>query len=300
MAFGLKCASETYQRVMNEILEPVKNCAKAFIDDVAVHSQSFEEHLMHLKSVFLHIRDSGIKLKISKCKFAQNRVKYLGHIVGGNTHSPDPGKIEAITQLLFPDTKKQMKSFIGLISYYRAYIPNLAETIKSLTDMTKKSHTIKLQPGAEELLAFETSKKQLISYPVLRCPDFTKPFIVESDASNVAIAGCLVQNFEDGLHPIAYTSCKLTPTQRNWSVIEREAFAIIHSLKKFDSFILGRPIYIITDHNPLIFITEVNPDNAKLVRWRLSLARYHVVSITHKKGSENSNVDALSRLFDVH
>jgi hypothetical protein len=218
--------------------------------------------------------------------------------VGGGTHQAHPDKLKAIENLVFPATKRQMKSLLGLISYYRAYIPNLAEITCCLSDMVKKNQPIKLQPTSDALKAFEIVKEKLISAPVLRCPDFRKPFILQTDASNFAIGSCLSQVFEDGEeHPIAFASSKLSKTQIAWSTIEKESYAIVHALKKFDSFIYGREIHIVTDHDPLCYIVQAAPDNAKLTRWKLGIQRYNIVSIKHRKGVDHINCDALSRLF---
>ena len=297
MSFGLSSASETYQKCVNKILEPIQDFAKAFIDDIAVHSDTWRAHLNDLDDALQRISDSGITLKISKCSFAQPRIKYLGHIIGGGTHTPDLEKLRAVADLVFPQTKRQMRSLIGLISYYRMYMPNLSEITKSLTDMIKKGHPTKLCPGEEELAAFEEIKSKLVSPPILRCPDFSLSFTIQADASKTAIASCLTQFFPDGEHPIAFASAKLTQSQIHWATVEKEAFAIIHALKKFDSFIYGREIRIVTDHNPLYYLTEVAPDNPRLTRWRLGLQRYNILSITHRKGIEHINCDALSRLL---
>src|ERR1051325_7218656 len=198
MSFGLMNASCTYQRIMNQILEPDRKYDNSFIDDVAVHSVTWDDHLQHLDSVLQRIGDSGLTLKLSKCKFAQPRIQFLGHVVGGGTHTPDPEKLQAVSKMLFPKTKRQMKSLIGLISYYRLYVPNLADIARCLTDMTKRSHPTVLSPGDEE-------------------------------------------------HPIAYASSKLNGAQLNWSTVEKEGYAIIHALKKFDSFVYGRELHIVTD-----------------------------------------------------
>ena len=297
MSFGLKSASSSYQRTMDEILRDDKDYANAFIDDIAVHSEQWELHLKHIDRVLTKIGESGLKLKISKCKFAQKKVKYLGHIVGGNTHTPDPEKVSAVANLMFPATKRQMKSLMGLISYYRNYIPNLADIAKPLTDMTKRNGPCNLTPGENEMPAFHLLKQKLINAPILRCPDFDKPFIIQADASKYAIGSCLAQEFDGEEHPIAFASAKLTGSQLNWSTVEREGYAIIHALKKFDNYIYGREIKIVTDHNPLTYITDTAPENPKLVRWKLSLQRYNTVSVSHRSGSSNGNCDALSRLL---
>ena len=190
-----------------------------------------------------------------------------------------------------------MKSLVGLISYYISYIDHLADHIKPLTEMIKRNKPVVLHPTETEIEVFEFVKTLLMSAPILRCPDYSQPFIIQADASNIGTGSTLSQMFDGEEHPIAYASCAFTDTQRNWITVERECYAIVHALKKFDSFIYGREIKIVTDHNPLVFITESAPDNPKLVRWKLSLQRYNIVSITHRRGSENGNCDAISRLI---
>ena len=190
-----------------------------------------------------------------------------------------------------------MKSVIGLISYYRSYTDHLADHIKPLTEMIKRNKPVLLNPTDSDLKVFEFVKNLLVTSPILKCPDYTLPFIIQSDASNVGTGSTLSQIFDGEEHPVAYASCAFTDSQRSWSTVERECYAIVHALKKFDSFIYGREVKIVTDHNPLVFITESAPNNPKLARWKLSLQRYNITSITHRRGSENVNCDAISRLI---
>ena len=268
---------------MNQILEPDKKYANAYIDDVSVHSVNWSLHMIHLDCVLQRIKDSGITLKFNKCKFGQTSIKYLGHVIGGGTHQPDPEKLQAISNLIFPKTKKQMKSLLGLINYYRAYVEHLSDHIKPLTEMVKRNKPVMLQPTENDIRIFEFVKGLLVSAPILRCPDFSLPFIIQSDASNIGTGSTLSQMFDNEEHPVAYASCSFTDTQRRWSTVERECYAIVFALKKFDNFIYGREVSIVTDHNPLVFITETVPDNPKLARWKLALQRYNITSIKHRR-----------------
>ena len=297
MSFGLKGASETYQRVMNTILQEDKEYANAFIDDVAVYSGTWEMHLGHVDTVLQRLQDAGITLKLSKCTFARPKVKYLGHIIGSGVHAPDPEKLKAVADLVFPKTKRQMKSLLGLISYYRAYVQNMSDLVGCLTEMTKKDKPNSLNPGIREWEAFESVKQKLMSAPILRCPDYSKQFVIQADASKYAVGSCLVQVFDGEEHPIAYASSKLTGSQLAWSTVEKEAYSIVVALKKFDAYVYGREVVLVTDHNPLCYLTNAAPSNPKLTRWKLGLQRYNIVSIVHRKGAEHVNCDALSRLF---
>lgn len=244
------------------------------------------------------VQEAGITLKLAKCTFAQPKVKYLGHMVGSGTHQPDVAKIEAILNMEFPNSKKKLKSFLGLISYYRSYVRSFANIVKPLTDLTKAKVTERElgNPSADALKAFNVIKQILINPPVLCTPDFCLPFLLQTDASQFGVGCCLSQVQEGGERVVAYASAKLTGSQINWSTIEKEAFAVIFGLKKFDQFIYGREVIIESDHNPLAYLTAAIPHNPKLVRWRLALDRYNITKIQYKKGKLNGNADALSRL----
>ncbi|MEZ4977668.1 MAG: reverse transcriptase family protein, partial [Chitinophagales bacterium] len=296
MPFGLKCAAATYQRTMDSILAGLKFCS-SYQDDTSVASNSWVDHLLHVDTVLGRINDSGLKLKLSKCNFAQEKVKFLGHIIGGGTHTPDMEKLKAITDWEFPKTKKQLRSMLGLISYYRMYVHNFAVVVKPLTDLTRGKELAKLQePTPEALNALDKIKQLLTSPPILATPDFSLPFLLQADASKFGVGCCLSQVFNNQEKPIGYASCKLTDTQIRWSTIEREAYAIIFGLKKFDNIVYGRQIQIMSDHNPLAYLVDVAPENPKLVRWKLALDRYNIVKISFKRGADNGNCDALSRL----
>src|SRR5207245_6676530 len=141
-------------RVMNSILQNDSDYAKAFIDDIAVFSNSWLDHLKHLDKVLTKIQDSGLTLKLAKTKLLSKSLLFLGHRIGGGLHGPDSDKLAAVEKLLFPKTKRQMRSLIGLISFYRKYIPHLSEVTSCLTDMTRKTHPNILKPVPIEMQAF--------------------------------------------------------------------------------------------------------------------------------------------------
>jgi hypothetical protein len=297
MAFGLKGASSTYQRVANKILEPHADYANAYIDDFSIYSLTWEDHLRQLDDVLTSIRKSGLTLKLTKCVFAKPRVKWLGHVIGSGTKEVDPDKINLIRDISPPTTVKELRHFLGLTGYYRDFIPNYSSLALPLTDLTKdryKVHDFVL--GAIELKAFEDLKEVLMSAQVLSAPDFSKPFIIQTDASACAVAACLAQCLDGVERPIVFASCKLTDVQQRWSTIERESYAVIFALRRFESYVMGASITLYTDHDPLRFLTKGIPNSSKLTRWALALQQFDIV-IKHRKGSLNRNCDALSRLF---
>ncbi|GFT39656.1 retrovirus-related Pol polyprotein from transposon 17.6 [Trichonephila clavipes] len=296
MPFGMKNAGSTFQKVMDQVLVKHRAYCRSYIDDVAVFSKTWEQHMKHLCVVFQTIQKVGFTINLKKCNFARRRVKFLGHVVGSGQHSPDPGKVESIKNISVPTTKKEIRSFLGLTSYYREYIPNFASLVLPLTELTKNRvpNIIPWNEVAEQ--AFTKLKAQLVKAPSLYTPDLSKPYQLYTDASATAIGACLSQNDEKGKeNPIAFFSKKLTETQTRWATIEREAYAVIEALKCFDSWIFGAEIEVISDHNPLTYLTLTTPQSAKLTRWALALQRYNI-AISYRKGVKHGNADALSRL----
>ncbi|GBN78877.1 Retrovirus-related Pol polyprotein from transposon 17.6 [Araneus ventricosus] len=241
-------------------------------------------------------RNSNFTLNLEKCEFGKKEVKFLGLVVGSGRHSPDPEKIETIKRLSQPTTKKEVRSLLGLANNYRDYIPNFSSLLLSLTNLTKKNVPNKIPWNEEAELAFQALKRELTRMPSLYTPQLDKPFQLNTDASATAIGACLAQTGDDGNdNPIAFFSKKLTPTQMRWATIEREAYAVLEALKKYDTWIFGARIQVISDHNPLTYLTQQTPYSAKLTRWSLALQRYDV-TISYRKGSMHGNADSLSRL----
>jgi hypothetical protein len=183
-----------------------------------------------------------------------------------------------------------------MVNYYRAYIPNMSELLIPLTELTKHKMPNKTNNTDKVLEAFEQLKTALCSTKVLRTAQYDRDFIVQTDASDYAVGACLAQLDDEGNeHPIAFASGKLSDTQARWSTIEKEAYAIIFALKKFDHMIFGQNIIVYSDHNPLHFLADSIPKSSKLTRWSLALQRYNL-KIEHRAGKLNANCDALSRL----
>ncbi|XP_064482824.1 uncharacterized protein LOC135395659 [Ornithodoros turicata] len=296
MPYGLRNSASTFQRVVNEVLLPHRDYACAYIDDVAIFSETWEDHIRHLGKVLNAVADAGLTINVTKCKFAQKQVHFLGHVVGSGTHAPDTGRIKAIEEIARPETKKDLRSFLGLCNYYRDYVPNFSGVVLPLTQLTCKRIPQKLPWTTEAEKAFCEVKRCLASASLLYAPDPGKGYLLATDASDYAVGACLSQLADDGKeHPIAFLSRKLSPTQTRWATIEREAFAIIWALQRLETWLFGAMITIITDHNPLKYLTLTTPHSARLTRWALALQKFNV-TIVHKQGTLNANADALSRL----
>lgn len=178
---------------MNEVLVGHSGYACAYIDDVAVYSETWETHCEHLDRVLATVAAVGLTVNPAKCKFAQPSVKYLGHVVGSGRHSPDPERVSAISQLKFPKTKKDLRSALGMFNYYRDYIPAYSEMVRPLTDLTNRRvpNTIPWSEDAEG--SFGAGKEALSKVPQLAVPDVSREFLLTTDASEKAVGACLAQ-----------------------------------------------------------------------------------------------------------
>jgi hypothetical protein len=186
--FGAKTASNTYQRVMDTILRPHSEYACAYIDDTAVHSDTWKNHMRHLESVLNAFAEVGMSLKFSKCKFGLAKVKFIGHMVGSGVRRPLLDKVEAIKAIPEPSSKKMLRSFLGMMSFYRVYIPRFSEIAHSLTEMTKNTQPNKISFNEEQRNAFNKLKESLCLCTDLYAINFDKPFVLFTDAFDTAVA----------------------------------------------------------------------------------------------------------------
>ena len=184
-----------------------------------------------------------------------------------------------------------------MCNYYRAFIPGFSETALPLTELTKGTKTGRLQFTEDQRSAFNDLKESLCNSTVLRVPLYDRPFQIQCDASEYAVGCCLSQLDEQGREmPLAFASVKLSDTERRWSTIEKEAFAVIYALRQFDHLVFGSHVDLYTDHDPLSYLVNNNPKSPKLTRWALHISRYDL-SVHHKAGKLNVNADCLSRLI---
>lgn len=292
MPFGLKNAPSTFQRVMDNVLRGLKN-VMVYMDDIIVFSTSLQEHIQNLEDVFQRLRESNFKVQLNKSEFMKKETPFLGHIVTADGVKPDPNKIEAIQKFPMPQTTKEIKSFLGLLGYYRKFIPNFAKLTKPLTACLKKHAKIEFTPAYVN--CFRHCQNLLTNDPILQFPDFGKEFNVRCDASNFAIGGVLSQGPIGSDKPIAYASRTLNDSETKYSTIEKELLAIVWVTKYFRPYLYGRRFNIITDHKPLQFLMNVKEPNSRLTRWRLRLEEFDY-KIIYQKGKSNSNADALSRI----
>ena len=266
-----------------------------YVDDILVASKSFDEHLLHLKLVFERLRQAGLRLKPTKCNFLRAEVPYLGYVISKTGIRPDPAKTDKVRNFPTPTDPTSVRSFVGLASYYRRFVPQFASVAAPLHRLTKKDVAFEWSPECEA--AFCKLKSLLTEAPVLVYPRFGKGehFLLETDASGVGLGAVLSQQQSDGrYHPIAYASRSLQPSEKNYAISELETLAIVWAVKYFRPYMLGYPCTVLTDHAACVSLLNTPRPSSKLARWAMTLQEMDL-SIKHRSGDTNASADALSR-----
>ncbi|XP_021346938.1 uncharacterized protein LOC110446222, partial [Mizuhopecten yessoensis] len=293
MPFGLVNAPATFCRLMRKVLDGLRN-VDSFVDDILIYTHSFEDHMYVLRDLFRRLRKAGLSARPTKCFIGYRSLECLGHVVGDQRLEPQPEKISAIEQALRPETKTQLRSFLGLAGFYRKFIANFASIAVPLTELTKKGFPNRLEWGDSQEKAFETLKRALTAKPILKLPDLNEDFILRTDASDTGLGAVLLQ-IEEGLKlPVAYASRKLLQRERNYAVVEKECLAIVWAVQKFEQYLYGKEFVLETDHQPLTYLQRSKTANGRLMRWALLLQPYRF-RIQAIRGSDNIGADYLSR-----
>ena len=238
LPFGMVNAPALFTRMMRSLLEGIPNVVH-YIDDIVIFSSSWEEHVQDVRRVLTALRAAHLTAKPTKCHFGCNKVEFLGHMLGEGKISPTQEGVEMVLKAARPTTKKEVRDFIGLVAYYRKFIPNMAVIAAPLTDLTKNNAPNKLIWGNAQETAFRTLKERVSKYPILRLPEGSMEFVLRTDASDVGIGAVLMQAHECKLFPIQFASRKLLARERAYPIIERECLAVVWAVKKFAYYLHG-------------------------------------------------------------
>ena len=296
LPFGVCNGPATFQRGMNQILFSSDHKAwEVLLDDIICFSKSFDEHMIHLRELLMRLRKANLKCSIPKCFFFYPELQYLGHVVSKDGLSPDPKKVEKLLQYPRPTTRKEVRQFLGLASYYRKFIPGFAKKSVYLTELTREN--VKFEWSENAQIDFDFLRKVLSSEPVVLVhPNFDLEFKVQTDASNFAIGAILSQNDHAGRdHPIQYLSRKLRQNEIKWNTRDKEAIAIVWALDELRPYLIGKHFVLETDCKNLQWLMKAEKPQ-RLVRWAMRLQEYDF-TINHRPGKQNGNADALSRVI---
>ena len=293
MPFGLKNAAQSFQRLMDGVLQELE-CCFVYLDDILIASSTKEQHVQDLKLVCERLSANGLVINQKKCVFGQSNINFLGHVISSSGISPLPDKVSAVQDFPLPKEKKELQRFLGMLNFYHRFIPNIAKVSQSLTEALKGKGK-DIDWNSERKTAFKDAKSALAASVMLNHPNATSLTKLTVDASDTAIGAELSQFQRQTWVPIAFFSRKLTPTQRRYSTFDRELLAIFSAVKHFRYFLEGRPFKIFTDHKPLTYAFTSTSDRSPRQERQLSFISEFSTDINHIHGTDNIVSDALSR-----
>ena len=293
LPFGLCNAPATFQMLMECVLAGLQwHTCLLCIDDVIVFSQDFDSHLDRLTDVINRIGHAGLKLTPKKCHLFKKEVEFLGHIVSSDGVSTNPEKVRIVQEWPVPENISQLKSFLGLCSYYRRFVQNFSSIARPLNRLAEHSVPFIWDETCQS--SFDELKAALTSPPILAYPNSTETFILDTDASNFGIGAVLSQKQNGVERVVEYYSKTLSRSERNYCVTHRELLAIVKGVKHFHHYLYGCKFLIRTDHGSLTWLFNFKEPEGQIARWLQLLSTYDF-TIQHRPGSSHKNADALSR-----
>ena len=287
LPMGVSTSPDMAQEIMEQVLSNLED-TEVYLDDIAVFSSQFDSHISLLEKILQRLQDNGFSVNPLKCAWAVHETDFLGHWLTPQGIKPYYKKVNAIVQLEKPKNLKQLRSFLGMVTYYRDMWPRRSHILSPLTELLKTPTRFRWSPECD--IAFKHMKSLVASETLLAYPDHNIPFHIETDASDLQLGAVIKQNGK----PVAFYTRKLTPAQRNYSTIEKELLSIVETFREFRSMLLGADIHVYTDHKNLThklsqYVTQ------RVLRWRLLLEEYNP-TFHYLKGPDNVLADTLSRL----
>lgn len=290
--FGLVNAPMTFQRAMDLILSGLKyEICLVYLDDIIVFGRSWKELCDNLRTVLERLRSAGIYLKPKKCQFGKRSITFLVHTVSADGVSTTSEKVKAVTEFKKPEKVEDIQSFLGLVNFYRPFIKNIAIMQQPLTALLRDN--VKWQWTDIEQKSFDDIKVALTTAPVLGLPDPNKPFKLATDASDKGIAAVLSQKQDGKERVISYFSRQLKNAEKNYSITEKEAMAVVKAIDHFRPSLFGRRFTVITDHQALVYLQANRAPTGRLARWQTKPMDYEFDAV-FRPGSQNVVADALS------
>lgn len=299
MTFGLRNASQSFQRYINRALGDLE-FVFIYIDDILIASSSLDEHMEHLRVVFQKLKEFHLRLNVAKCILGTPELEFLGYIVNGKGIRPTSSRVKAISDFPRPKTISDLRRFLGMVNFYRRNIPHAARAQAPLNSLLVDSHKndkCMITWSNELIEAFEKTKGGLANAAMLVHPHINAKLRIVSDASDLAMEAVLEQGEQDKWEPLAFFSRKFSPSQTRYSAYDRELTAIFESIKYFRHFIEGREFKILTDHKPLIYAFIQRSEKASPRQLRqLSFIAQFTTHIEYITGTKNVVADSLSRI----
>ena len=270
MAFGLINGLATFSRLVDALFEP--ECQQhvfGYLDDEIIITKTFDEHLYSVEIVLRRIVNARLAISFEKSEFCCQQVSYLEYLLDAEGLRSNPEPVAPLLNYPAPTNIKQLRRFLEMVGWYSRFILGESEIKLPLTKLLRKEQEWVWGECEEEV--FEKLKRSLASAPVLAKPDFSHMFCVQIDASSHAIGAVLIQNFDDGEHPITYANRVLSPAKVNYTVTEKECLALLFAIRKFRPYLEGHKFVAITHHSALTWLQNRKEPTAKLARWVLEM-----------------------------
>lgn len=300
MPFGLTNAPAQFQAHMQNIFSDLLDISVVvYLDDILIFSTNLEDHQAVVREVLKRLHKHGLYAKAGKCEFHKYLVEFLGMTVSASGLKMCQDKVQVIKDWPTPTTIKELQTFLGFTNFYRRFIVDYSHVAVPLTNLTQKGQRFQWTPAADA--AFTDLRSQFLKAPVLIHPNFEKPFVVETDASDKATGGILSQRGDDGhLHPCAYRSSKMNPAEKNYDIYDKELLSIVLAFQDWRVYLEGSPhqVRVISDHKNLEQFLSTKHLNRRQARWFEMISAFDLV-IHHRPGSLNGRADVLSRRVDV-
>ncbi|KAG5848674.1 hypothetical protein ANANG_G00101330 [Anguilla anguilla] len=299
MPFGLTNAPAMFQALVNDILRDMVNrFVFVYIDDILIFSKSVQEHVQHVRRVLQRLLENQLYVKAEKCAFHQESVSFLGFIIFAGGIQMDGGKVRVVSEWPIPKTRKDLQMFLGFANFYGRFVRDYSKVAAPLTALTSTATKFHWTDIANQ--AFNELKRRFTIAPILTPADPTRQFIVEVDAFDVGVGAVLSQRsgLNNKLHPCAFFSHRLTPSEQNCSIGDRELLAVKLALEEWRHWLEGTevPFLVWTDHKNLEYIRRAKRLNSCQARWALFFARFNF-TLSYRPGSKNTKPDDLSRQF---
>ena len=288
LPMGIATSPDIFQKAMNDIFGDL-DYVLVYLDDILILSNdqdSFQDHLNKVHHVFSRLHRMGMKVNLTKTEFFKPELEYLGYLLTPHGIKPLPKKVEAITRILPPKNRRQLRRFLGMINYYRDMWQKRSHTLSPLSRLVSK--TVKWKWTDVEQQAFENAKRMIQKETMLAYPKFGETFHIFADASDTQLGGVIMQNNR----PLAFYTRKLNQAQQKYTTGEKELLSLVETLKSFENILMGQALVVHTDHLNLLYKKLAS---ARLVRWRMLLEEYGP-TVQHIQGEKNIVADALSRL----
>lgn len=294
---GFRNSAADLTKLLDRMFRDLHPQVYHYVDDFIVVSDTFEKHMELLEEVARRLKGANLSISSEKSQFCHKKLTFLGYVLSERGLEPNSERVKPILEYKRPETVRDVRRLIGLVNWYRRFIPDAAEILAPLSELTKgqtKNSKQRIKWTSETARALERVKEILASEPILAMADYNRPFKIYSDASLTAGSAILTQNFDGQERVIFYHSVKFTPTQQNYSATERELLSVLAGVEKFRPWIDGSKFEVVTDHASLKWLQNLKEPHGKLARWAVRLQAFDI-KFTHRPGKDMELPDALSR-----